>query len=74
MSVKAIGYAYPSSTLAMSLDRSAIGCYYIQTKRDETATLTITLAGPFDTLADAEQAASLMPEAWSRCSMRTPTE
>jgi len=68
--VKAIGYAYPSSTTATRLGAGKSGCYYVETKRHETQAAKTSLAGPFASIEDAERHALTIPADWSRYTRR----
>lgn len=68
--IKAIGYAYPTSTLAQKLSRYREGCYYVETKRNENC-VNGKVYGPFATKADAESHAVTIDCEWSRFTMRT---
>ena len=70
MTIKSIGYAYATSDTAKALNAYATGCYYVETKADENSHRTLTLEGPFASLAEAEQVASANPAVWSRYTRR----
>lgn len=70
MTIKAIGYAYASSTIAARLGAARHGCYYVETKASELDTRHTSLRGPFETIEQAELHASAIACDWSRFTMR----
>lgn len=68
--IKAIGYAYASSTTAKRLGASKTGCYYIATYYDEIDPIADDLMGPFATIEDAEIRAATVAGRWSRYTKR----
>ncbi len=67
---KAICYAYPTSTNAKRLGRARQGCYHIEVKAHYSEARCKRIEGPFDSLAQAEAAASQIAADWSPYSMR----
>jgi len=68
--IKSIGYAYPTSTFAKRLKRSAKGCFYVMVKTSEDAFNFKSLNGPFATKYEAEQFAAGLDMPFSRYTMR----
>lgn len=70
--LKSIGYAYPSSTMAVRLHRAKQGCYYIEFKDSEEAPSDRFYPIAFDCLKSADRAARDMHWlAWSLYSKRS---
>lgn len=71
MTLKSIGYAYPTSDIAERLCRSKAGCYFIKMKESETDTNGKLVPIAYDCLKSASRAARDMHwAAWSRYSRR----
>lgn len=62
---KAIEYAYATSDTAKRLGRARQGCYFIEVKAHYSDVKRKRIEGPFDTIEDAEEAASFIQADWS---------
>lgn len=68
--IKAIGYAYASSTIAARLGAARDGCYYVATYQEESEPIADDLIGPFATIEEAETCAASVAGSWSRFTRR----
>jgi len=67
--IKAVSYAYPTSTYAAKFGRSREGCYFVCEKRCEEQVRPSKLHGPFATRLEAFACADDLPHEWSRFTM-----
>lgn len=67
--LKAICYAYASSTYAKRFNRAAHGCYVVELVQT-VSSLAHNAQGPFDTIADAEAHCATIRADWSPFTMR----